>query len=406
MSASTLPATQSALPALPVRSRFRRLLSTGWTLLVGGILCQYALLSIVAVGWCYRLMRRVALREWWRLSPSESKGDSFLAFARDDTRALACARRPNWILAPFELRVQHLHRREGRSLQSHLRRITRTAIGSLLANAKLGVQAILNTWVVTLPGCVLWLFGWYSGWDNSFNKGYEQFWVGVTTGWIGIALFITAMLYVPIAQARQAATGDWRTFYQFRVIRTLVTRRWLGCAVLAGLYAALAVPITVARVLPMFFDKMFPQTLDMPDAELVQFLHNYGFWCAMLGFALFVVLRVVAARIYARSLADTVRDDLLAVRDLHAIERHFLKRLQLDTPAERADHHVIVRALGWTGSRAVRIVGATATVLLWLAFVVQIFAAEFLNYHPIVGWLNQPLVQLPVSSYIPRHLFP
>src|SRR2546429_8683233 len=86
---------------------------------------------------------------------------------------------------------------------------------------------------------------WYDGWNNSFNKGYEQFSVGPGVSVLGILLFITAMLYVPMAQARQAVTGNWRCFYQFRLIRTLVRRRWFACFGLAALYALCSLPILV-----------------------------------------------------------------------------------------------------------------------------------------------------------------
>ena len=54
----------------------------------------------------------------------------------------------------------------------------RAIFGSLGANLKLGAQSLFNIWVLTLPPCALWLFAWWGGWENSFNKGYEQFAVG------------------------------------------------------------------------------------------------------------------------------------------------------------------------------------------------------------------------------------
>ena len=44
------------------------------------------------------------------------------------------------------------------------------------------------------------------------------------------------------------------------------------------------------------------------------------------------------------------------------------------------------------------------TALVWFTFVSQIYIAQFLNHHPVVGWLNQPLVQLPSFHYIPDAL--
>ena len=102
---------------------------------------------------------------------------------------------PNWFVA------QGAERRAGGT--SWWKRFA----GSLWANLRIGVQGIFNVWVWTMPACVLWMFSWYAGWDNSFNKGYEQAWVGPTTGLLGVAMFIAAMFYVPMAQARQAVTG-------------------------------------------------------------------------------------------------------------------------------------------------------------------------------------------------------
>ena len=73
-------------------------------------------------------------------------------------------------------------------------------MASFVLNVKLGVGAIFNTWVLTLPACGLWLFAWYDGWNNSFTKGYEQAGVGPGTELLGVGLFIAAMLYVPMAQ--------------------------------------------------------------------------------------------------------------------------------------------------------------------------------------------------------------
>jgi hypothetical protein len=64
----------------------------------------------------------------------------------------------------------------------------------------------------------------------------------------------------------------------------------------------------------------------------------------------------------------------------------------------------LVRAAAWVGTRAGRVTVALATFFVWFTFVAQIFISEFLNYHPVLGWLNQTLVQLPWFHYIPPHL--
>ena len=41
---------------------------------------------------------------------------------------------------------------------------------------------------------------------------------------------------------------------------------------------------------------------------------------------------------------------------------------------------------------------------LWLAFGMLTYVGEFFNYHPVAGFLNRPLIQVPCVNYIPAHL--
>ena len=43
-------------------------------------------------------------------------------------------------------------------------------------------------------------------------------------------------------------------------------------------------------------------------------------------------------------------------------------------------------------------------VFVWFTFVAQIYVREFIAYHPLQGFMNQPLVQLPWFRYVPRSL--
>jgi hypothetical protein len=60
--------------------------------------------------------------------------------------------------------------------------------------------------------------------------------------------------------------------------------------------------------------------------------------------------------------------------------------------------------MAWTGKRIGRITSAWALILIWFSFVAQIYISEFFNYHNGVGWMNQPLVQLPLFHYVPARL--
>ena len=275
---------------------------------------------------------------------------------------------------------------------------------SLWLNVRLGVQAIFNTWVLTLPACVLMLFGWYDGWNNSFNKGYEQFWVGPAVSWLGLMGFIAAMLYLPMAQARQAVSGSWRTFYQFRLVWTLVRRRWLACFGLATLYALCSVPMMILASVAMFLPNINPKLAELTPAQTIEFLNRYYFWSALYVFPAFVGLRLIAARIYGTAVLKAVQTGALGEDVLAENERHALRRLALLRIEPPRIRHPVLRLAAWAATRAGRITFGFLTGLAWFIFVAQPYITQFFNYRGAPVWLNQPLVQLPWFHHLPATL--
>jgi len=307
---------------------------------------------------------------------------------------------PNWIIQQRDSTTS-LPGEPGRSsflagLRTGLRRIGL----SLWLNVKIGAHGFFNVAVMTLPATGLWLFGWYSGWDNSFNKGYEQFSIGPSLWLLGTVLFIMAMLYVPIAQVGQAATGNWKVFYRFKEIRGLIRMRRLSCLVLAGLYSLAAFPITILKTAPQFF----PISPETSDAQLLAFLNTYYFWMSLAGFLLFVFLRLVAGRIYASAVVEALRKGSLAKDALSEPERKILEPLGLLHVEEVPIEPLFLKVVRKSTWPIRRIVLGVAAIALWFTLVAQISISEFLNYHPVRGWLNQPLVQLPWFRYTPGHL--
>jgi hypothetical protein len=144
----------------------------------------------------------------------------------------------------------------------------------------------------------------------------------------------------------------------------------------------------------------------LSDSELYVFLTKYFFWSAALFFPLYLWLRVVAARVYASAILSELRAGRVSLADLRERERGALEQLGLTRFPARSRRHLLIR----TAASTARIMGTTAvvlaTALIWFSFVAQIFVSEFLNYHPAIGWLNQPLVQLPWFCYIPSALTP
>lgn len=373
-----------------------------WKYVVGALLCQSLLGSILIVGWTYRLMQRTALKRWWKRSEHKRKGTRLADHLARHHLQHEHLSWPNWFVQQNVL--QAVRRKDGTGLRTYVFQLFKVPVHSLWLNLKTGLQGIFNTWVLTLPGCLLWLFAWYDGWNNSFNKGYEQAPVGPLTGILGIVLFIAAMLYVPLAQARQAVTGEWRSFYQFPLIWRLVRRRWLACLALAGCYSLLSIPVIVMKTAPMFFGQKDASFADLTFAQALKMLNGYFFSTAFAVFAAYVVLRLMAARIYARAILNGVQSGAIPVTALGEKERAELQRLnliQVDPPRSR---HLIIHVAGKTSSLVLRAGAIAATALIWFTFVAQIFIAEFFMYHPVIGWLNQPLVQLPWFRYVPAHM--
>ena len=366
------------------------------------VFCQSVLGALAVLGWTYRLMQRAVLKQWWKLSESPAKSESFVEFVASDSRTCEHIHSPNWFL--IQNFREEIRRLPEAGVGKRLLAVLRALGESLWTNVRLGVQGIFNTWVLTLPACVLMLFGWYDGWNNSFNKGYEQFSVGPGVSVLGILLFITAMLYVPMAQARQAVTGNWRCFYQFRLIRTLVRRRWFACFGLAALYALCSLPILVLLSVVIFLPNINPELADSTPARAIQVVNSYFFWSALFVFPAFVLLRLVAARIYGSTLlraaqSGAIAQDALAEGEWRALHR--LNLLQVEPPRRR---HPVWRIVTWAGTRAGRVTFGLLTGLVWFVFIAQLYIAQFFNYRGATVWLSQTLVQLPWFHHLPATL--
>jgi hypothetical protein len=368
-------------------------------LFVGMILIQNLLGAIIVMGWAWRLTQRFVLRAWWK----RSRGLSWLQVIEAAPETRVHRSWPNWMIGP----------REGHSK-------FRRAFGALVMNLKTGSQGIFNTWIATAPAFALWMFSWYDGWNNSFNKGYEQAAVGPATGIAGVILFIAAMFYLPMAQTRQAATGDWRAFFQFRLVWKLVRRRWLESLGLAILFVGMSLPLTVMKTAPGFFTALKTDKAptangfhrmtggdleDLPPAEALRRLKSYYFWCGLYLLAAMTVSRAVAAHIYAGAVLDSVQSGALAADALHESEWKVLHRLNLLEVRPPRERHWFVRTCAWIATRAGAVTVGFAIALVWFGLVAQIYSSEFLlKTDHGQGWWNQPLIQLPYFNYIPSRL--
>jgi hypothetical protein len=387
------------LPPDHVRWRLPKWIAFPCKVFVGMVLIQNLLGAVVVMGWVWRATQRFVLRAWWKRSRAVSWNE-FVGGARETEIHRTW---PNWFLGPA-------------GSSSKMERL----FGGFWLNLKTGGRAILNTWVITGPACALWIFSWYDGWNNSFNKGYEQAAVGPATGIAGVLLFIAAMFYLPMAQARHAATGDWRTFFQFRIVWKIIRKRWLESLGLAILFVSLSVPLTAMKTAPGFFTAMkadgtagengFRRMVgggleELPPAEALRRLKRYYLWCGLYVFGAVVVTRFAAARVYAGATLDCVQSGILAPDALHESEWKALHRLSLLEIRQPRERHWFLRTCAWIATRAGAITVGFAIALVWFGLVAQIYASEFLlKTDRGQGWWNQPLLQLPYFNYIPGRL--
>lgn len=368
-----------------------------WRVVLGALMVQNPVTAVLVIGWTFRMMQRVALKSWWRMSEARDAGEKFSEAALRQESFRVHRFLPNWFTTQEP--IEHW-KSEGKSFKIAMRKL----FGSVGCNAKLGIQGLFNIAVLTTLPALLWQFGWYSGWDNSFNKGYEQHDIGIWISIIGIALFIAVMFYLPMAQARQAVTGEWRSFFQFRVVWAIVRTRSISCLILAGLYGLVSIPVTFFKMLPLFLENINPAIVEMSDAQLLEYMSGFYFRAGIVFFLGYWFLHAAAARIYAKGLIEAVAREKIPIDDLRSWELEALVRLSLVRSDASNQRHIVIRIVDTVTKPARKFGIVTATVLLWFGFVAQIYVSEFLVYHPLRGWLNQPLVQLPWYNYTPGHL--
>jgi hypothetical protein len=169
-----------------------------------------------------------------------------------------------------------------------------------------------------------------------------------------------------------------------------------------------SIPVLILQVLPQYFPQMNKQPAEllaaMTEKQIVDGLNGYFFAAAAVVFPAYVVLRLVAARIYATGLLAAVEAGVVAIGALAESERAVLGRLNLLQVRSVPRRHVLIRLVGTTVNWAFWGTAAAVMLLVWFSFAAQIYIGQFMNYIPGLGWLNQPLVQLPWFHHLPQVL--
>jgi len=225
---------------------------------VGTLLCTGPVTAVIALGW---LTRR----------------QSHLARARFG----AVEDPPGWLLGPRE---------RGR---------TARALGGLAANVRAGLIAFTALLAWTLPFTLLWLGAWWAGWENSFNKGYEQAFVGPSIFLGGVLLAALILPALPLMLAHLATEDRLSAAFELRRIRSLLSQAGWRVPAVMLLTSFGALPFAAARGLIATATDWAPWIEDLTPDEAAAVKAQIALALAAATFLTAWVLRGLAARAYA-----------------------------------------------------------------------------------------------------------
>lgn len=236
-------------------SRLGSLLANG---AIGTFLCTGPVTAIIALGWLTRRQGHVARARFGTLDEA-----------------------PGWLLGPRE---------KGRIAR---------ALGGLAANIRVGLLALAALLAWTLPFTTLWLGAWWAGWENSFNKGYEQAFVGPSVFLVGAVIAALILPALPLMLAHLAAEDRLSAAFELRRLRSLVAQAGWRVPALTLLAALAALPLAAARGLIATVTDWAPWIEDLTPEAAAALTGQITLALAALTFLSTWTLRGLSARAYA-----------------------------------------------------------------------------------------------------------
>jgi hypothetical protein len=342
---------------------------------VGALLAMSYLGAVVVFGWLSRWVQGRVLHGWWRRSSLRQR-------------------------VPFDELCRELGLEAARPGPHGMVRMATAPFGSLWQSFRLGFLGLLATFLAVGWGGLLMTFSWEYGWNASFFKLDEVRHVGQLTGLGGAALFMLAMVYVPMAQVHQAVTGDFRAFFDFRFVWQLIQARLGSYVLYAALFLAFAVILENLKTIPGGLDDHVGFLSNASDQELWWMFQVYYLGCSVVLVLSLLATRLVLLRLYTDAVVDVVRRGGVMPEQLHPTLLRCLTRLGLLPEARREPVNRGTPFAALAGRAALLVV----LLAVWIGFVAKVYVGEFFNYHPNVGFLNHPLIEVPCCNYTPDHL--
>lgn len=377
MNPATIPLKQSPLKGL------KATLAGTMTLLAGFLCCWTPVTAPLLTGWINRYMRQCAVKVWVKKS---GVPDQKAFYETADNSVLKIW--PRWLEPEKE------NQTAGHILLRPLRKGKQVA-RALKRHYQNGLMTLFNTWIVTLPFGFCWLWMWWAGWNNTFARGYEEEGLAQSVLILSMFAFCVLMLYLPLAQARQAIEGTWQSFFDIRAVRTIAKQVRFRLLLLALGYALFSGVILIgAKTLLANFGQIY--ALDMNDPQMLEqkiFMHFLGM-ISIFYLGLLLVKRM-NARIYAIGVIKALRSGALKPEDLMPYERKILiDRLGYKQTAPKKLAPRWRRALKWPLKKIGALLLVLTTLGVWGGLVSTLYFAQFMN-HSYPDWLNIPLIQMP-----------
>ncbi len=250
---------------IPRSSRLFRLAALLGNAVIGTLLTVLPVLSLLALGWLTRRMGHAAR-----------------------TGFGTAEEMPAWLFGPREL--------NGRASG----RIAR-GLGGLGANIRTGLVTLTALLAWTLPFTLLWLGAWWAGWENSFNKGYEQAFVGPSVYLFGMLIAALILPALPLMLAHMATEDRLAAAFELRRLRSVIAQSGWRIPALMALTTVFAVPFAAARGLVTTATDWAPQLQDLAPDQIADIRGWIALALAAWAFLSLWLLRHLAARIYARA---------------------------------------------------------------------------------------------------------
>ena len=225
---------------------------------IGTLLCTGPVTAVLALGWLTRSQGHLARTRFGL--PEET---------------------PGWLLGPRE---------RGRIAR---------ALGGLAANIRSGLLALTALLAWTLPFTLLWLGAWWAGWENSFNKGYEQAFVGPAVFLTGALLAALILPALPFALAHLATEDRLSAAFELRRLRSAIAQAGWRVPALMALTTLAALPFAAARGLITTATAWAPGIEDLGPQNLADLQGQITLAFAATAFLSTWTLRALAARAYA-----------------------------------------------------------------------------------------------------------